>query len=168
MANKNNRSVILISFFVSSWFYVADRSRCVEKSHMRVFTHSIIVLPMRRNRSEHIHRMIRNSILRHHPPPVCNVGIIPEREYARISHFRWEQPRRPRRCCALCSPCLFAIAGQAVHEDDAVIFERRLDEQFLATKPHVLEPCRLYKNEKIEIEGGKLTRGYCFHRCGGP
>jgi hypothetical protein len=62
--------------------------------------------------------VVADTILRYHASPVHHVCIVSEGEDARRWQFGWEEVLGPWARSSLGSPGLFAVAGQAVYEDD--------------------------------------------------
>lgn len=74
-------------------------------------THRVIILSIRRKRCKQVLGMISNCVLGDHPPPVCNIRIISERQYSNVGNILRKQRSRPGIGASCCSPCLFSIAS---------------------------------------------------------
>ena len=63
--------------------------------------------------------MIRNPTLGHHAPPVRDICIVSESQGARVGYSGRQQGLGPRSRGCGTPPCLLAVAGEAVDENDA-------------------------------------------------
>ena len=63
--------------------------------------------------------MVPNRILRHHTLQVRHVCVVSEGKDSRIGDFGRQQGLRPWSDGILRRPCLLAVSGETMYEDDA-------------------------------------------------
>lgn len=64
--------------------------------------------------------MVPNSVLRHHASPVSHVCVISKCKYSHTREFGRKKGLRPRSEGAFRSPCLLAVSGEAMDENDTI------------------------------------------------